>query len=105
MTTPELYRALADETEKRERLEKEVAALQQELQALRISTIKEQPKELLTVLEASRYLNRSKSFLDKDRHFRLFTIPFVKMGPKSIRYNRSDLDLYIESQRRGKKAA
>lgn len=56
-----------------------------------------QKKEILTLEEASRYLGLSKSNLYKKTS--LNTIPFYKPNGKIIYFNRSDLDLYMLSNR------
>jgi DNA gyrase/topoisomerase IV subunit A len=105
MTIADLLRALANETERREQLEQELIELKQELNQARASTFRAEPKELLSVLEAARYINRSPSYLHKDR-IQLRRIPFIqeKTGSRAL-YCRTDLDTFIESRRRTNKKA
>lgn len=60
--------------------------------------------QLLRTVDAAKYLNVSRSFLDIDR-LRPDgpTIPFVRLGERAIRYVVSDLEEIIESRRRHKK--
>ena len=55
-------------------------------------------RTLLTTKEAAKYLNVSVSFLAKDR-MRGGGIPYVKIGRKTIRYDRDELDKYLESRK------
>lgn len=50
--------------------------------------------EFLTTEEAARYLGISNSTLT---HYRMIGIspPYVKIGPRFVRYNRSDLDQWL----------
>ena len=52
---------------------------------------------LLTNKEAAEYLKISVAFLDRDR-WAGAKIPFVKLGTRSIRYRKKDLDDYIKSK-------
>ncbi len=54
-------------------------------------------QSLLTNSEAAQYLNISKAFLERDR-WAGARIPFVKIGSRAVRYRKSDLDSFIESQ-------
>jgi excisionase family DNA binding protein len=51
-------------------------------------------KELMSPDEASNYLRVSKSYLSHDRRTKRI-IPYIKLG-KLIRYNKHDLDKFIE---------
>lgn len=51
--------------------------------------------QLLNTTEAARFLGVSKAFLERDR-WAGARIPFVKIGSRSVRYRRQDLDTYIE---------
>ena len=53
-------------------------------------------KELLSQPEASQYLKVSNSYLTYDRRTRR-RIPFIKIG-KLVRYDKDDLDRFIEQQ-------
>ena len=61
---------------------------------------------LLTTKDAARYIAMSAAFLERDRcmgakfPFMGAKIPFIKIGSRSIRYTRADLDAYIEAGRR-----
>ena len=52
----------------------------------------------LTSREAASYLRMGSNFLDYDRCKKTVGIPFYRIG-RRIRYKRSDLDAYLESQR------
>ena len=54
---------------------------------------------LLTTKEAARYLGMSESFLERDRIERE-TIPFKRVGSRSIRYQLSELEAYVNSRTR-----
>lgn len=106
MTTPELYRTLADETERREAAERRVKDLQRELEELRSTMSIAPEKNLLSVSEAAKHLRRSPSFLHKDRLYKHNKIPFIQeCSGGRVLYNRVDLDKYLESKLRGKKKA
>jgi hypothetical protein len=106
MTTPELYRALADETERREAAERRAEELQQELEALRGSLLAAEPPELLNVELAAKYINKSPSYLHKDRLLKPCRIPYVQDRPAGrVSYCRTDLDRFIASHRRGAQKA
>ena len=55
-------------------------------------------RTLLTTKEAAKYLNVSESFLAKDR-MRGGDIPYVKIGVKTIRYDKDELDKYLDSRK------
>jgi excisionase family DNA binding protein len=46
--------------------------------------------------EAANYLGLSEATLERDR-WRGGDIPYIKVGPRAIRYNLEQLDEYIES--------
>ena len=54
-------------------------------------------KALLTTEEASRFLGMSKQFLERDR-WQGATIPYIRIGARSIRYRLEDLEAYLESR-------
>lgn len=54
---------------------------------------------LLTTRDAATYLGVSKAFLERDR-WAGARIPFVRIGTRSIRYRRSELEKYIKRQTR-----
>jgi len=56
-------------------------------------------KQLLTTAEAAHYLGMSKAFLERDR-WAGARIPFVRVGNRSVRYRRADLQAYMERQLR-----
>lgn len=106
MTTADLYRTLADETERREKAERLVADLQRELDELRGSMLKSEPPELLNVELAAKYINKSPSYLNKDRMRKPCRIPYVQDCPAGrVSYSRTDLDRYVSANRRGEKKA
>ena len=59
-----------------------------------------QLKELLTTIEAAALLNVSTAFLERDRCVGPSvgsgsTIPYVRVGSKTVRYRRTDLEAHI----------
>ncbi len=52
---------------------------------------------LLTTKEAARILAVSEAFLERDR-WAGAEIPFVRVGSRGVRYQRSDLEAYICSR-------
>ena len=54
-------------------------------------------KSLIGQKEAADYLNISEATLERDR-WRGGDIPYVKVGPRAIRYDFEQLDEYIESK-------
>ena len=54
---------------------------------------------LLTTKEAARYLAMSESFLERDR-IEQEIIPFKRVGKRSIRYQLSELEAYVNSRTR-----
>ena len=52
---------------------------------------------LLTTKEAAHYLCVSKAFLERDR-WAGARIPFLKIGSRSVRYRKLDLDEYLDRQ-------
>lgn len=50
--------------------------------------------ELLTTAQAAAYLCVSKAFLERDR-WAGARIPFVRVGSRTVRYRRADLESYI----------
>jgi hypothetical protein len=105
MTTPELYRALAEESEKREAAERQAEELRRELEELRSKLVAVTPAELLSVAAAARYINKSASYLHKDRLLRPCRIPYVQERRAGrVSYRRADLDVFITENRKGGKA-
>jgi hypothetical protein len=49
---------------------------------------------LMNTLEAADYLNMSTAFLERDR-WRGGDIPYIRIGPRAIRYDLEQLDEYI----------
>jgi len=54
--------------------------------------------ELLTTKQAAEFLCVSVAFLERDR-WAGAKIPFVKVGSRTVRYFRSDLEDYVTSRR------
>lgn len=54
--------------------------------------------ELLTTKQAAEYLGVSMAFLERDR-WAGAKVPFVRIGSRTVRYLKSDLEQYIESRR------
>ena len=52
-------------------------------------------KSLIGQKEAADYLNLSEATLERDR-WRGGDIPFIRVGPRSIRYDLDQLNTYIE---------
>ena len=52
---------------------------------------------LLNTKQAAQLIGMSASFLEKDR-WAGAKIPFIKMGSRSVRYRKTDIDAYIEDQ-------
>ena len=50
---------------------------------------------LMNTLEAADYLNMSTAFLERDR-WRGGNIPYIRIGPRAIRYDLEQLDEYID---------
>jgi len=58
----------------------------------------QQPQgNLLNTAQAAEYLTVSKAFLERDR-WAGARVPFIKIGSRSVRYRRSDLEDYIVRQ-------
>lgn len=51
---------------------------------------------LLTTKEAAQFLGMSVAFLERDR-IEKQRIPFKRVGSRSIRYQRSELEAYVNS--------
>lgn len=54
--------------------------------------------ELLTTKQAAELLGVSMAFLERDR-WAGAKVPFVRIGSRTVRYLKSDLEQYIESRR------
>lgn len=54
-------------------------------------------KKLLTTEEAAEVLGMSYQFLERDR-WKGATIPYVRVGSRSIRYRFEDLENYLSSR-------
>jgi len=52
---------------------------------------------LLNTKQAAKYLGVSAAFLERDR-WAGARIPFIKVGSRSIRYRKEDLDAFIDRQ-------
>lgn len=53
----------------------------------------------LTTKEAAQYIGMSEAFLERDRSCAgEGKIPYVRVGTRSVRYRRLDLDNYLASQ-------
>ena len=53
---------------------------------------------LLTTKKAARYLGMSEAFLERDRWTGDPKIPFVRVGSRAVRYERSALDSYVRGR-------
>ena len=54
-------------------------------------------KKLVGQKEAANYLNLSEATLERDR-WRGGDIPYIKVGPRAIRYSLDQLEDYIQSR-------
>ena len=54
--------------------------------------------ELLTTKQAAEFLGVSMAFLERDR-WAGARIPFVRIGSRTIRYLKADLESYVSSRR------
>ena len=54
-------------------------------------------RNLLNTKQAADYIGMSPAFLSRDR-WAGAQVPFVKLGHRSVRYRREDLDQFIESR-------
>lgn len=52
--------------------------------------------EILTAVEAAQVLGVTEGFLRNDRHSK-GRIPFLKLGHRTVRYRRSDLERYLSA--------
>ena len=52
-------------------------------------------RDLINTLEAADYLNVSSAFLERDR-WRKGDIPYIRIGPRAIRYDLEQLNEYID---------
>ncbi len=98
MTTPQLYRAIADLTEKLEAITEENEALKIKLQEV-TAKVPTEEKRWFTNEEAAKFIGRSQGFLNKDRMLSPPTIPFSKHGHRTVKYDRADLEAYTEARR------
>lgn len=57
-------------------------------------------RDLIKPKEAAKYLGVSESMLAKDR-MNEGKIPYVRIGKRTIRYDRDELDKYKKENRRG----
>lgn len=51
---------------------------------------------VISAREAAHYIGVSSSLLKKDRRERHFGIPFIKCGPRFVRYRVADLDAWMK---------
>lgn len=99
MTQPQLLREMADLTEQLEAAQAKINQLQAELEAERSKLKSSDMAMLLKPEEAGRLIGRSVSYLFKDRNSKEPLIPFVKLGPKTIRYRRHDLQAFVDNRK------
>ena len=52
-------------------------------------------RDLINTLEAADYLNVSSAFLERDR-WRGGDIPYIRIGPRAIRYDLEQLGEYVD---------
>lgn len=55
-------------------------------------------RTLISTKDAAKVLGVSDAFLERDR-WNGATIPFIRVGSRSVRYDPADLDAYIADQR------
>lgn len=100
MQIADLNRQLADLNLQ---LLKQLDAAQTEIAILRAENAKLKDSDMTQMLkpeEAGRLIGRSVSFLFKDRNSKQPLIPFVQLGPKTIRYKRHDLQAFVDSRKK-----
>ena len=56
---------------------------------------------LLTTKEAAEYLGLSMAFLERDR-WQGAKVPFVRIGSRTVRYLKEDLEEYVKTRRVGR---
>ncbi|MEM1402361.1 MAG: helix-turn-helix domain-containing protein [Pseudomonadota bacterium] len=56
-----------------------------------------QQQSLLTTEQAAAYLGVKRTFLERDR-WAGSKVPFVRVGTRTIRYRKSDLDEFVSSR-------
>ena len=54
-------------------------------------------KRLIGQKEAADYLDLSEATLERDR-WRSGEIPYIRVGPRSIKYDLNELDIYLETK-------
>jgi len=54
-------------------------------------------KRLIGQKEAADYLDLSEATLERDR-WRSGEIPYIRVGPRSIKYDLNQLDVYLETK-------
>ena len=54
-------------------------------------------KRLIGQKEAADYLDFSEATLERDR-WRGGEIPYIRVGPRSIKYDLNELDIYLETK-------
>ena len=60
-------------------------------------------EKLLTTKHAARFLGVSEAFLERDR-WAGARIPFYRIGSRAVRYRLSDLNAYVDQQKRNNTA-
>jgi excisionase family DNA binding protein len=55
--------------------------------------------QLLTTKDAAKFLGVSAAFLERDRWANA-EVPFVRVGSRAVRYQLSELEAYVNSNRR-----
>lgn len=98
MTYAGLLRLLADKVERCEALEMEVLHLRSELDEAK--TVKPAEPALLNTKQAAKFLGVAESTLNNDRCQSYPRVSFIRIGQKSVRYSRADLDAYVEERRK-----
>jgi len=62
-----------------------------------VNTAALQPSEWLTLPQAASYLQVHENFIRK--RLRTRQIPFVRLGPRLLRFHRRELDQWLQEQR------
>lgn len=99
MSHAETLRQLADLIDENETLRNKVSILELELQQTKSRPVNEEP-EWYTPTEAAKYIRCKKTFLGRDRAKKKPEIPHSKLGHRTLRYNKVDLDAWIASKRK-----
>ncbi|MHB8121443.1 MAG: helix-turn-helix domain-containing protein [Desulfuromonadaceae bacterium] len=90
---------MADLIDENEALRNRISVLESELQQVKSKPVNEEP-EWYTPTEAAKYIRCKKTFLGRDRAKKKPEIPHSRLGHRTLRYNKVDLDAWIASKRK-----